>query len=88
MAAVLTINVIGGVVVFGDPFGAEKAIATVLCIWGLSSYLYGEYTKSKKKAADDDDQDKDDDALAGDNDDALKSLTAGHEAGGEAAETV
>jgi drug/metabolite transporter (DMT)-like permease len=85
MAAVLTINVIGGVVVFGDPFGAEKAIATVLCIWGLSSYLYGEYTKSKKKAADDDDQDKDDDALAGDNDDALKSLTAG---GDEATETV
>jgi drug/metabolite transporter (DMT)-like permease len=89
MAAVLTANVIGGVLVFGDPFGAEKAVATALCVWGLSSYLYGEYTKSKKKAAaDDDDQDKDDDALAGDHDDALKSLTAGREVGGEAAETV
>jgi hypothetical protein len=86
---VLTANVIGGVLVFGDPFGAEKAVATALCVWGLSSYLYGEYTKSKKKAAaDDNDQDKDDDALAGDHDDALKSLTAGREAGGEAAETV
>uniref|UniRef100_A0ACD5T7J2 Uncharacterized protein n=1 Tax=Avena sativa TaxID=4498 RepID=A0ACD5T7J2_AVESA len=88
MAAVLTANVIGGVVVFGDPFGAEKAIATALCVWGLSSYLYGEYTKNKKKVGDDDDQEKDDDALAGDHDDALKSLTGGSEATGDATETV
>ncbi|KAF0926235.1 hypothetical protein E2562_022064 [Oryza meyeriana var. granulata] len=50
MAAVLTFNVLGGVVVFGDPFGAEKAIATALCAWGFSSYLYGEYAKTKKAA--------------------------------------
>uniref|UniRef100_J3M9L6 Probable purine permease n=1 Tax=Oryza brachyantha TaxID=4533 RepID=J3M9L6_ORYBR len=48
MAAVLTLNVLGGVVVFGDPFGAEKAVATALCAWGFSSYLYGEYAKTKK----------------------------------------
>ena len=49
MAAVLTANVLGGVVVFGDSFGAEKAVATALCVWGLASYLYGEYTKKKKE---------------------------------------
>ncbi|CAN6336848.1 unnamed protein product [Urochloa humidicola] len=49
MAAVLFANVVGGVVVFGDAFGAEKAVATALCVWGLASYLYGEYTKKKKE---------------------------------------
>ncbi|KAM0910682.1 hypothetical protein ACQ4PT_014001 [Festuca glaucescens] len=82
MAAVLTANVIGGVVVFGDPFGAEKAIATALCVWGLSSYLYGEYTKTKNKAADDQ-QDGDGDALTRDHDHAQKGLT-----GGEAVDAV
>lgn len=48
MAAVLTANVIGGVVVFRDPFGWEKAVATVLCIWGFSSYLYGEYSSTQQ----------------------------------------
>ncbi|KAL6845415.1 hypothetical protein ACP4OV_024910 [Aristida adscensionis] len=48
MTAVLTANVIGGVVVFRDPFGSEKAVATVLCVWGFSSYLYGEYRTQKK----------------------------------------
>lgn len=52
MTAVLTANVLGGVVVFGDPFGAEKGIATALCAWGLASYLYGEYTKKKKEEED------------------------------------
>jgi drug/metabolite transporter (DMT)-like permease len=51
MAAVLTANVIGGVVVFRDPFGSEKAVATVLCVWGFSSYLYGEYSTQQEKAA-------------------------------------
>ncbi|RCV26746.1 hypothetical protein SEVIR_5G274200v4 [Setaria viridis] len=48
MTAVLTANVIGGVVVFRDPFGSEKAVATVLCVWGFSSYLYGEYRTQQK----------------------------------------
>ncbi|PAN18215.1 hypothetical protein PAHAL_3G186400 [Panicum hallii] len=77
MTAVLAANVLGGVVVFGDPFGAEKGIATALCAWGLASYLYGEYTKKKK-----------DDAAAAalsaaDLDGVRKSLTAGGDAGGE-----
>ncbi|KAE8769780.1 Triose-phosphate Transporter family domain containing protein [Hordeum vulgare] len=49
MTAVLTANVVGGVVVFRDPFDAEKAIATVICVWGCSSYLYGEYSTRQKK---------------------------------------
>jgi len=48
MTAVLTANVIGGVVVFRDPFGWEKAVATVLCVWGFSSYLYGEYSSTQQ----------------------------------------
>ncbi|RLN21826.1 putative purine permease 4 [Panicum miliaceum] len=48
MTAVLTANVIGGVVVFRDSFGSEKAVATVLCVWGFSSYLYGEYSTQQK----------------------------------------
>jgi drug/metabolite transporter (DMT)-like permease len=43
MTAVVSANVVGGVVFFKDSFGAEKAVATVLCVWGLGSYLYGEY---------------------------------------------
>ncbi|VAH22624.1 probable purine permease 4 [Triticum aestivum] len=82
MAAVLTANVIGGVVVFGDPFGAEKAVATALCVWGLSSYLYGEYTKIKKKADDDQDEDTTLPGARDDGESLHKSLTAA------AAETV
>ena len=70
MAAVLTANVLGGVVVFGDPFGAEKGIATALCAWGLASYLYGEYTKMKKEVA------AVADTSAADADSVRKSLTA------------
>ncbi|CAL4901872.1 unnamed protein product [Urochloa decumbens] len=73
MAAVLVANVLGGVVVFGDAFGAEKGIATALCAWGLASYLYGEYTKLKKEEED----------AAADLDGVQKSLTGGGGAGGE-----
>ncbi|XP_010478523.1 PREDICTED: probable purine permease 4 [Camelina sativa] len=48
MTALLAMNVIGGVVVYGDKFGGVKIVSTVLCIWGFSSYIYGMYTKSKK----------------------------------------
>lgn len=50
MTALLTMNVIGGVVVYGDEFGGVKIVSTVLCIWGFSSYIYGMYTKTKKAA--------------------------------------
>ncbi|XP_062181384.1 probable purine permease 4 [Phragmites australis] len=73
MAAVLTANVLGGVVVFGDPFGAEKGIATALCGWGLASYLYGEYTKKEDNAS----------PPASDSDGVRKSLTGGGDPGGE-----
>ncbi|KAJ3670756.1 hypothetical protein LUZ60_008182 [Juncus effusus] len=52
MTAVVSANVVGGVVVFGDNFSAEKAVATILCVWGLSSYLYGEYRKREDQNGD------------------------------------
>ncbi|TVU00555.1 hypothetical protein EJB05_54018, partial [Eragrostis curvula] len=70
MAAVLVANVLAGVAVFGDAFGAEKGVATALCVWGLASYLYGEYVKNKKGHAVAD-------ASSSDSDDVRKSLTGG-----------
>ncbi|KAL6609511.1 hypothetical protein ACP70R_039480 [Stipagrostis hirtigluma subsp. patula] len=84
MAAVLTANVLGGVVVFGDPFGAEKGIATALCAWGLASYLYGEYTKKKKV----EDVAGDPSASDDDADNVRKSLTGGGGDTGGELETV
>ncbi|KAL1205024.1 putative purine permease 4 [Cardamine amara subsp. amara] len=49
MTALLAMNVIGGVVVYGDEFGGVKIVSTVLCIWGFSSYVYGIYMKMKKE---------------------------------------
>nr|XP_010924628.3 probable purine permease 4 [Elaeis guineensis] len=49
MTALLAVNVVGGVVAFGDVFGGQKAVALALCLWGFSSYLYGEYKKKKKE---------------------------------------
>ncbi|KAE9598687.1 putative purine permease, plant [Lupinus albus] len=45
MTALLSMNVLGGVVVFRDVFSGLKAVATVLCIWGFCSYVYGIYSK-------------------------------------------
>ncbi|OIW14272.1 hypothetical protein TanjilG_21412 [Lupinus angustifolius] len=45
MTALLSMNVLGGVVVFRDVFSGVKAVATVLCIWGFCSYVYGIYSK-------------------------------------------
>jgi len=49
MTALLAMNVIGGVVAYGDVFGGVKIVSTVLCIWGFSSYTYGMYMKMKKE---------------------------------------
>ncbi|CAJ1975970.1 unnamed protein product [Sphenostylis stenocarpa] len=46
--ALLSINVLGGVLVYKDAFGGFKAVSTVLCIWGFCSYVYGMYIKLKK----------------------------------------
>ncbi|KAK7412959.1 hypothetical protein VNO78_04749 [Psophocarpus tetragonolobus] len=43
MTFLLSMNVLGGVVVFRDAFGGVKVVSTVLCIWGLCSYAYGIY---------------------------------------------
>ncbi|KAF0918918.1 hypothetical protein E2562_027437 [Oryza meyeriana var. granulata] len=54
MTALLAVNVAGGVVVFGDEFGPEKAVAMLLCLWAFSSYVYGEYKKGDKAMGDED----------------------------------
>lgn len=43
MTALLTINVLAGVIVYGDNFGGPKVVSTLLCAWGFSSYVYGMY---------------------------------------------
>ncbi|KAL5228784.1 hypothetical protein ABZP36_017049 [Zizania latifolia] len=54
MTALLAVNVAGGVIVFGDEFGPDKAIAMLLCLWAFSSYVYGEYKKGDKTVRDED----------------------------------
>lgn len=49
MTALLAMNVIGGVVVYGDEFGGVKIVSTVLCIWGFTSYVFGIYVNMKKE---------------------------------------
>ncbi|XP_010260818.1 PREDICTED: probable purine permease 4 [Nelumbo nucifera] len=49
MTALLPMNVVGGVLVYGDSFGGSKAVSTVLCLWGFCSYVYGEYVKMKRE---------------------------------------
>ncbi|XP_043696330.1 probable purine permease 4 [Telopea speciosissima] len=49
MTALLSMNVFGGVIAFGDEFGGAKVVSTVLCIWGFCSYVYGEYRKMVKE---------------------------------------
>ncbi|CAL0301586.1 unnamed protein product [Lupinus luteus] len=47
--ALLSMNVLGGVVVFREAFGGLKAVSTVLCLWAFCSYVYGMYTKQKSE---------------------------------------
>ncbi|KAK1301582.1 putative purine permease 4 [Acorus calamus] len=47
--ALLPMNVVGGVVSFGDEFGGVKAVSTALCMWGFGSYLYGEFCRMRKE---------------------------------------
>ncbi|PIN26171.1 hypothetical protein CDL12_01078 [Handroanthus impetiginosus] len=48
MTALTAMNVLGGVVVYGDEFPGVKVVSTVLCVWGFCSYLYGMYARNKK----------------------------------------
>ncbi|KAJ1378094.1 Purine nucleobase transmembrane transport [Sesbania bispinosa] len=51
MTALLSMNVLGGVVVFKDAFDGFKAVSTVLCVWGFCSYVYGMYNKTVEEKA-------------------------------------
>nr|GMC54192.1 probable purine permease 4 [Ipomoea batatas]GMD98632.1 probable purine permease 4 [Ipomoea batatas] len=46
--ALMAVNVIAGVLAYGDHMGSSKAVSTVLCVWGFSSYVYGMYVKTKR----------------------------------------
>ncbi|KAJ1378096.1 Purine nucleobase transmembrane transport [Sesbania bispinosa] len=48
--ALVSMNVLGGVVIFKDAFDGIKVVSTVLCIWGFCSYVYGLHVKKLKKA--------------------------------------
>ncbi|KAJ4976143.1 hypothetical protein NE237_001249 [Protea cynaroides] len=49
MTALLSMNVLGGVLAFGDEFGGGKVVSTLLCVWGFCSYVFGEYRKIVKE---------------------------------------
>lgn len=49
MTSLMAVNVLGGVIVYGDNFGGIKVVSTLLCVWGFSSYLYGMYMKRKEE---------------------------------------
>ncbi|KAK6255289.1 hypothetical protein SCA6_016594 [Theobroma cacao] len=54
MTALLGMNVLGGVLVYGEEFGGVKAVSTVMCVWGFCSYVYGMYVKNKMTKDSDD----------------------------------
>ncbi|KAL7241592.1 hypothetical protein ACSBR1_014231 [Camellia fascicularis] len=43
--ALMAINVVAGVVVYGDELGGVKVISTLICGWGFCSYVYGMHVK-------------------------------------------
>ncbi|XP_018628547.2 probable purine permease 4 [Nicotiana tomentosiformis] len=49
MTALMAVNVLGGVIMYGDNFGNTKIVSSLLCVWGFSSYLYGMYMKMKEE---------------------------------------
>ncbi|KAL6139138.1 hypothetical protein ACLB2K_064415 [Fragaria x ananassa] len=61
MTALMGMNVLGGVLVYGDRFGGVKVVSTLLCVWGFCSYVYGIYIKSKND--EDEDEDRTDDEM-------------------------
>nr|DAD48340.1 TPA_asm: hypothetical protein HUJ06_018277 [Nelumbo nucifera] len=46
-AVLLPFAEIGAVIAYHEKFTGEKGIALALCLWGFTSYFYGEYRKSK-----------------------------------------
>ncbi|KAA8544688.1 hypothetical protein F0562_019465 [Nyssa sinensis] len=49
MTALMAMNVLGGVLVYGDEFKGVKVVSTLLCAWGFCSYVYGMHLKMKKE---------------------------------------
>ncbi|KAK2992436.1 hypothetical protein RJ640_022814 [Escallonia rubra] len=49
MTVLMAMNVLGGVLVYGDEFGGAKVVSTLLCWWGFCSYVYGIYVNQKKR---------------------------------------
>ena len=47
--ALLSMNVLAGWLVYHDAFKGFKIVATVLCIWGFCSYVYGMYIKREQE---------------------------------------
>ncbi|KAL5578376.1 hypothetical protein UlMin_020075 [Ulmus minor] len=54
MTALMAINVVGGVLVYGDDFGGVKIVSTLLSSWGFASYVYGLYIKMKLEREEED----------------------------------
>ena len=48
MTALMAMNVLGGVVVYGDEFKGPKVVSMVLCLWGFCSYVYGMFVEMKE----------------------------------------
>ncbi|CAN1189004.1 Purine permease 3 [Linum perenne] len=49
IATFLPVTEILAVFIYNEKFGAEKAVALILSIWGFVSYFYGEYKQMTKK---------------------------------------
>ncbi|KAF5187099.1 Purine permease [Thalictrum thalictroides] len=47
-AVLLPITEVAAVIAYQENFNGEKALALVLCLWGFTSYFYGEYKMNKK----------------------------------------
>ncbi|PIA47916.1 hypothetical protein AQUCO_01400485v1 [Aquilegia coerulea] len=47
-AVLLPVTEIVGVIAYHENFNGEKALALALCLWGFTSYFYGEYKVNKK----------------------------------------
>ncbi|MCD9559077.1 putative purine permease 4 [Datura stramonium] len=56
MTALMAVNVLGGVIVYGDNFDGIKIVSTFLCIWGFCSYLYGMYMKGEEEEEEDEER--------------------------------
>nr|GEW00369.1 probable purine permease 4 [Tanacetum cinerariifolium] len=45
MTALMAMNVLAGVLVYGDDFKGPKVVSTLLCLWAFCSYVYGMHLK-------------------------------------------